>query len=275
MRRRAVLASASTLLASGIAGCMGASPAGPEPSSTTRDATTTAAGPSVSVTFDRLQPAVLVATADAVEVRGVQNQYVFVHVDVTDGEPPDRLEFGFRLGGRTSAPGVTVGETLWRERAEGGRYDADSGAGWLVFEIPANWDARHAVFSLGSREWPVGGALRDRLSNPAPDRSLTWEVPETAPPGKTPMEFTVENEGERDTRFVAVLSATGSLDAEQTIAVFNRRIPGDEAVFWDQSVEGLSPDSTEVDDGERDVTFELEWTGGVDQRSVRHVESSD
>lgn len=272
MRRREILASASTLLASGLAGCLGATAEGSRQSTATR--TTSASGPAPELTVDveRLQPAVLVATDDSVAVRGTGNQHVFVHVDVTAGEPPERLEFGFRLGGRTYGPGVTVGEELWRERAAGGRYDGESGSGWLVFEVPANWGAKHAVVSLGSREWPVGGALRERLSNPAPDLSLAWDVPETVRPGETPMDFSVRNDGERDARFVGAVTATGSLDAEHPIAVFNRRIPAGETVSWTTTHEnGFSAGDEAVGDGQTDGSHVLSWTDGRRKQAARVV----
>ncbi|MFB6072738.1 MAG: hypothetical protein ABEJ88_07205 [Halobacterium sp.] len=213
MRRRAFLASASALLGSGLAGCAGLT-AEREPDPTTR--TTTRASDtefdaSLSVSVERLQPAVVVLAASGATVVAAGRQYLFYRVDVTGGEPPKRLDFAFRLGGRVYSPGVSTAGRIWRETQPGSRYSAASGTGWLVFELPDRWSARHAAFSLGSREWPVGQELRDRLAEAPPSLSVSWDAVAAPEPGRTVHEFEATNESDRDTRFVGALTAAGAL----------------------------------------------------------------
>lgn len=256
MRRRVVLASTVALLAPGLAGCLDESEAA--------DSTTTAsASPgdpqspeqSPSVGFERLQPAVVVLTDDGHRVVGDGRQYLFCRVDAADDEePPDRLAFAFRLGGNTYSPGIESAGRLWRADAVGGRYDADSGTGWLVFELPEAWRAEHAALSLRGAEWPVGPDVRERLAATPPSLSVDWGV-ESTDTEATRFAFEVSNDGEHDSRFVATVTELADGGEASLVAVVDEPIPAGETVTW--TATGDAGDSV---NGDR--TFALSWLDG-------------
>jgi hypothetical protein len=276
MRRRAFLASTSALLGAGFAGCSALSSES-DPVRTTRGTTTrqptTEQHVSLDVSVRRLQPALVSRSDSGPTVVGDGKQYLVYRVAVTDGDPPARLDFAFRLGGRTYSPGVSTADPLWVGLDEADRYTADSGAGWLVFELPDEWSAKHAAFGLGSREWPVDDGIRERLAAAPPSLDLAWESVSEVTPGNTVHEFDVTNESDRDTRFVGVMTASG-LDANEPLAVFNRRLPAGSRHSFDVTVAGLPADSPAVGDGDSDVTYQLRWPGGTLEQDVRFVEES-
>lgn len=302
MRRRALLAAGGTALGAAFAGCLGGSrdtghratttdagtdddPAGP---------TTTEFDGSLSVALERLQPAATVYGTDSLFVVHEDTQYLFYRVEVTDGEPPDRLDFGFRYGGDVFAPGV---DRLWRARQTEDRYSADRGAGWLVFEVPAERTATHAALALGGEEWPVEEAVRERLSAPAPPLDLTWHAPREQPAGESEFGFEVTNDGDLDTWFVGALNAIGIRVAHAPATATERRIPADETVSWTVTHEnGKTVDSatttttSTVDDGDGtgsdgtddgggdnlpDGRYALHWTGDTRYQPVTFVAPED
>lgn len=276
MRRRAFLVSTSAVLGAGFAGCSALSDES-GPARTTRGTTfrqsTTADAVSLDVRARRLQPAILSHSDSGPTVLGDGQQYLFYRVAVTDGDPPARLDFAFRLGGRTYSPGVSTADPLWVGLDEANRYTANVGEGWLVFELPDAWNAKHAALGLGSREWPVEDGIRERLGAAPPSFDLAWESVETATPGDTVHEFDVSNESDRDARFVGAMTASG-LDADKPLAVFNRRVPADSGRSIDAVVTGLPDDSPAVGDGDSDVTYKLQWAGGTLEQDVRFVQES-
>lgn len=279
MRRRAFLASTSALLGTGLAGCSALS-SDSDPVRTTRGTTsrqpTTEQQVLLDVSTQRLQPAIVSRSDSGPTVVGDGQQYLFYRVAVTDGEPPARLDFAFRLGGRTHSPGVSTADPLWVGLDENDRYSADTGEGWLVFELPDAWNAKHAALGLGSREWPVDDGIRERLAAAPPSLDVAWETISEVTPGNTVHEFDVTNESDQDTRFVGVMTASG-LDADEPLAVFNRQLPAGSGDSFDASVPGLPADSPAVGDGDSDVTYQLRWTGGTleqDARFVAEAESS-
>lgn len=277
MRRRAFLASASALLGSGLAGCAALSSES-DPARTTRGTTTrratTADAVSLDATVRRLQPAIISRGDSGPTLVGDGQQYLFYRVEVTAGEPPARLDFAFRLGGQAYSPGVSAADPLWAGLDEGDRYTAESGEGWLVFELPDAWSAKHAAFGLGSREWPVDSGIRERLAAAPPSLDLAWESVSEVTPGDVVHEFDVTNESDRDTRFVGVMTAAG-LDAEEPLAVFNRQLPAGSGRTFDVSVPGLPADSPAVGDGDSDVTYQLRWPGGTLEQDVRFVAEAE
>jgi hypothetical protein len=278
VRRRTVLAGTAALLGPGLAGCLGGStPTDSTPSgSTTSDSNrsgsdTTRNSPqpdySLSVDFERLQPAVVVLAEDGPRVLGEGHQYLFCRVDATDGDHPDRLSFAFRLGGNVYSPGVESAGRLWRAEGEGSRYDADSGRGWLVFELPEAWRAVHAALSLRGNEWPVGESIRERLSATPPSLSVDWRVASTDSAGDASFAFEVANDSEYDSRFVAALTEVGEdggdsgddEDGEESLlGVVNEQIPSGETVSWTETWAGGGDEGAEGNDR----TFALSWVGG-------------
>lgn len=288
MRRRSVLASTAALLTSGFAGCLEQSESISDPTitpptetsstpGTTGDRPTTYAfDVSMSVEVDRLQPSVVTLGIDSISAVGAEKQYLFLHVDVTDGDPPQRSAFGFRFGGERYSPGWNGDGQLWRAGETDDRYDAGTGSGWLVFALPESGNADDAALVLGRREWPVDEATRERLAEPAPPLTLEWNVPETPTPGQTPIGFTVTNEGDYDTRFVAGLNETNVRTAYSPIQAFSRLIPAGETVSWEVTHDnGTPPGDPNVDDGEPDGTYVLSWTNGRLEQEVRFVSESE
>jgi hypothetical protein len=240
VNRRSVLVSAAALLGAS-AGCLDGSRADGA-------TTTTASGPSLSVSFDRLQPGVVVETGDGPRIISDGRQYLFARVEVTDGDPPARLDFAFRLGGRVYSPGVDAGAlhpAMW----PGDRYDPESGAGWLVFDLPVAGAAGHAALSLTGREWPVAEAIRERLAAAPPELSVEWTAT-AADAGEVQHEFAVSNPGSSDARFVGLVTVVEAPDS--ALAAFSRRVPAGETVSWTATTTDTGPAAS----------YRLAWPGG-------------
>jgi hypothetical protein len=283
MRRRALLAAGGTALGTAFAGCLDRSGDTGGPATTTyagtdddRPETTTdsAEDVSLSVDVDRLQPGVLVMGVDSVGVRSDASQYLFYRVDVTDGEAPARSEFGFRYGGDVFAPLLDVGSSASLYRATEGsddpQYSSPRGWGWLVFELPVERSASHAAFVYEGRELPVGDAVRGRLSEPEPPLSVDWGLAEDQPEHAARLTFTVTNEGDADTWFVAALNGILVVGAHSPVTAFNREVPAGETVSWTYTHDGGDPyvASTEA---ASDSYYHLEWSQGEDDRYVAHA----
>jgi hypothetical protein len=248
VRRRSVLASTAALLGPGVAGCIGESPTtgSPTPSAPQRSER------SLSVAFERLQPAVVVLTDAGPRVVGAGHQYLFCRVDATDDDPPDRLSFAFRLGGNTYSPGIESAGRLWRAESESDRYAADSGRGWLVFELPEAWRAEHAALSLRGAEWPVGSVIRQRLAATPSSLSVDWRVEA----GEERFAFEVSNDGEHDSWFVATVTEASGGSEESLVSVVEEPIPAGETASWETTAEVAAGG----DVGEK--TLALSWLGG-------------
>lgn len=284
MQRRALLASGGALLGSVLAGCLGGFDA-PESTETPTDDTqtteyygttddtpeTTQFDVELDVELERHQPNVAVMGIDSVGVRPDGYQYLFYRVDVTDGDPPERTDFGFRYGGQVYSPDVDTGGTLRNQEASD-QYTAERGEGWLVFELPAERPAEQAAFALGSEEWPVDDATRERLSSRAPDLELDWDAPAEQPAGESRFRFTVINDSDRDTWFVGGLNAIEIRAAHSAVAGIQRKIPGGETVSWEITHDnGKEPDDDAVGDGETDGTYHLKWHQGEQEVDVYFV----
>lgn len=283
MRRRTLLASSATLLGAGLAGCLGDSGGGtttaaPTPEATTEAPTTertteaTTYDASVSASFERLQPNVVLLGIDSLGVRPKGHQYVFFRVDVTDGDPPERAAFGFRFDGERYPPGVDTGGMLWRDSEGDDRYTADRGDGWLVFELPETGDAGDAALVLGGDEWLVPEAVRERLEQPSPSLSLDWDVPEEQPAGESTLGFTVTNDTDRGTWFVGGVTGVGIRAAYAPVAGVVREVPAGETVSWEVTHDnGADSGDDSVGDGEADGEYQLSWAQGDREQTVYFV----
>lgn len=251
MNRRQYLSVCGASIA-GLAGCSGGpgsddTPAGPngsdEPTATpgTADATSTAnptaGGPTLSVTPDRLQRAVVELTnPDSIGLRGGSDtQYLYLDVAVTAGEPPARSDLEFRFDGAQYDLGE-VRQTfgLYRAYSSGDtRYDGERESGWLVFELPATGDASDAALVWSGGEWTPGQSLRERLGAEPPALSAEWSAPESVTDGTTPtIEFTATNEGDIDSRFVAALNRKGGGIAYIPVAAVSHLVPAGSTETW-------------------------------------------
>lgn len=284
MRRRALLASGGALLGSALAGCIGESGDGTgttkkptsstentEAQSTTEDATTAQFDVELDVELERHQPNVVVLGIDSIGLRPKGYQYLFYRVTVTDGVAPARTDFGFRYGGRVYGPGVETGGTLWRDDRTDDRYTAERGEGWLVFELPAALDARHAAFALGSEEWPVDEATREQLSRSEPPLSVDWGLTDEQPTDAARLAFEVTNEGDNDTRFFAALNAIGITAAHAPVAAFDPEVPAGETVSWTHTHEHGEPVVPSTKE-ESDRHYHLDWTQGEADLYVERAE---
>jgi len=291
--RRDLLAAGGLGLA-GLAGCLdtagtdASTPSGtptdtdtstPSGTPTGADTATPAGnGAALSVTVERLQPAVVeLMTPDSIGVSGGEDtQYLSLRLDVTDGDPPAREALTFRFDGESHGL-VPVDRQfgLWRQYNHGqDRYDADRGAGWALFELPATGDADDAALVWPGGEWRPDATLRDRLAAPAPPFAVEWSVPETVPVNAEPeIEFTVGNEGERDGCWVAALNRTGGGIAYMPVAAIRKPVPAGETVTWTVTdTYGVdAPSEAAVGDGEPDMTYKISRTDGRSERDVRIV----
>jgi hypothetical protein len=287
MRRRALLGSTAALLGSGLTGCLGES-GGSEPTTesttsstetteyhgTTDDTPTTSQfDVELDVELERHQPGVLVMGVDSVGVRSDGRQYLYYRVDVTDGVPPERTDFGFRHGDRVVSPLYDLGSgaTLYRmSETDDPYYSLGRGEGWLLFELRADRQSRHAAFALGSEEWPVDDAARQRLSQSEPPLTVDWGLADDQPEDAARLAFNVTNEGDVDTRFVAGLNGILIVGAHSPVAGFNREIPAGETVSWTYTHDGGDPYVASTEE-ESDSYYNLEWTQGEDDLYVAHA----
>jgi len=299
MRRRALLAAGGAALGSAFAGCLDTSDGGNGGDGTTTDdgrtPTSTYAGTdddlaetttdsaqdvSLSVDFQRVQPGILVMGVDSVGVQSDASQYLSVHVDVTDGEPPGRSQFGFRYGGDVFSPEFDLGSgaLLYRaaQESDDPEYSTPRGSGWLLFELPNQRSAQHAAFVYGGREWPVDDWVRDRLEAPEPPLSLDWDAPAEQPAGESTLGFEVTNEGDVDSWFVGGLNEVDIRSAHSPVAGMLREVPAGETVSWEVTHDnGKSAGDEDVGDGEPDGEYVLHWTGGERRQEVSFVPPED
>jgi hypothetical protein len=164
------------------------------------------------------------------------------------------------------SPGVDTAGTLWRADQTDDRYTG-GGEGWLVFELPAALPAEHAAFTLGSEEWPVGDATREQLSTLAPPLSVDWGLTEEQPEDAARLAFSVTNEGDTDTRFVAALNGILLVGAHSPVTGFNREVPAGETVTWTYTHEETGPYVPSTRD-ESDSHYHLDWTQGAEDLYV-------
>ncbi|MFC5369125.1 hypothetical protein [Salinirubrum litoreum] len=282
MRRRALLVGCAGTLG-GLAGCLtggrddpaGATDQSETPRPTDRATATPTPSPSVSASLISLQPAVVTFVTDSITVSGETSQYLFVAVDVEDGEPPAVDEFTFWFAG-AEAPPLEPQGSYWSDYNPGAtRYSRKQGEGWLAFDLPATGDASGAALRWPGGEWTPPQALRERLSAPAPPLSLEWSVPETAELYTTPtLGFTVTNTGELDGRFVAALNRIGPRVAYAPITSVSRRIPAGETLRFEVTdrFDLDDPGGDEVGDEMADLSYVLQLPEGERRREVRLVE---
>jgi hypothetical protein len=303
MQRREFLALGGFGIA-GLAGCLGstgantddptatptptdtATPTDTDPTDTstpteteTPTDTTTVAGADLSVTVERVQPAVVeLATPDSIDAfSDAETQYLYLWIEVTNGAPPARDDLTFRLGGNSH--GLRPAEQtfgLWRAyHHDDERYDAERGSGWVLFELPEVEDASDAALRWPGGEWQPGSSLRERLSSPAPTLSVEWSVPDTVSVGDQPtIEFTVTNESDRPGRFVAGLNRTGGGIAYMPVAAIHKLIPAGETVSWSvtDTYDIRAPGEEGIGDGEPDMTYKLARTDDRLEQAVRIVD---
>ncbi len=282
MRRRQVLALCGAGIA-GLAGCL-SDPSGDEsppasgPTATpTGDGTATPTPPAteLSVTVDALQPAFVGLNVDAYGmVSEPDSQYLFLGVSVLSGPRPSPSDIVFRFDGDEYGP-IRPGEGPDVQREVGSGDGGESG--WVLFRLPETGDAGDAALVWPGGEWRPDERLRVRLAAPLPPLSVAeWTVPETVSVGNTvAFEFAVRNRGDLPGRFVGAVNAEGWAP-HRPVAILSRRIPPGETESWEvagEEIELFDDElAQEVGDDEPDITYELLWPGGSEDKSVRVVD---
>ena len=292
MRRRHLLALCGAGLA-GLAGCTSGQPA--ETASPTDDAPGDGGGGSdhdgTTTTPDRstpasslgvsvlaLQPALVhLATPDSLGVSSEPDtQYLFLSLSATDGEPPARSELAFRFDGEHYDPIEADGLTdLWRlyDDEAKGRYDADSGEGWVCFPLPVTGAPEGAGLTWSDNVWVPSPDARERLAAGPPSLSVSWSVPNSVEAGTSlAVEVSVTNEGDRDGRFVGALNRSGPRVAYTPVAAVSRPVLAGGAETWTPGTHALGePGEWSETDGPTEATYYLHWPGNRAQRTVEVV----
>jgi hypothetical protein len=150
-----------------------------------------------------------------------------------DNEKP--ADVGFQFDGQEySSSDATTATDLYRLYHDNERrYDADSGSGWVLFELPETGDATDVALTWSGGRWEPDRTLRERLAESFPLLSLEWTVPAEVTTNTEPtIEVSVTNETNRDGRFVSGLNRTGPSVAYAPIESISRRIPAQETVPW-------------------------------------------
>lgn len=227
-------------------------------------------GIGLSVSVEKLQPAlVAMSTPDSIGVYSAdRTQYLFLQLAVERGEPPARSELSFRFDGDEYDPLEADGpRDLWRlYDGEEGRYDADSGEGWVCFPLPATGAPEGAGLTWADNVWVPSPDIRARLAAESPPLSVEWSAPDTVEVGETPaVEVSVTNEGDHDGRFVGALNRTGPAVAYTPVTATSRLLPAGETEMWTLETDRLDPGGT------FDATYHLHWPDGHGQRTVEVV----
>ncbi|QGN07666.1 hypothetical protein Hrd1104_10405 [Halorhabdus sp. CBA1104] len=246
---------------------------------TPTETTTIGESSQLSVSIERLQPAVVeMGTPDSLTVTGgEETQYLYLWIEVAAGKAPARDDLTFRLGGERHAlrPSEhTLG--LWRAYNHSEKcYDAERGSGWVLFELPDLDDASDPTLVWPGGEWQPGADIRQRLSSQAPSLSVEWSAPDTVTVGdQPPIEFTVTNESDRPGRFVAALNRTGGGIVSMPVAGISKSIPAGETVSWSltDTYDIRAPGGDEqIGDGEPDMTYNLALIGDRLEQDIRIV----
>lgn len=201
MRRRHLLAVGGAGLAA-LAGCTGTD----EP---TGDSTPDARA---SVTFQALQTGlVALDSPDSIGVMNADSQYLRFEATAEGSDAPAADAFELRFAGEThTVADLEQPHRPWRYRGEASAYDAESGAGELLFELPESAEDGSARLAYPRGEWTADAALEERLASPTPSMSVTMSVPDDAVlGGEIPVTVTVENLGDVPGRFLGGLSRSG------------------------------------------------------------------
>ncbi|NHN59932.1 MULTISPECIES: hypothetical protein [Halorussus] len=296
MRRRTLLALTGSSIA-GLAGCLGGTRSdgtagttadatmgttGGSGGTTERSgATTTTANADVSVALDALQPGLVsMNSPDSIGVHPTDGQYLLLEVAAEGPAPPAADDFAFRLGETTRPPVTEQQWRIWRFYGEKDwRYDADSGEGLLLFELPESaHDGESAAAALAwpGGEWRPDEALRRRLATPEPPLSVSVEIPEEVPVTDHPtVSVSVTNDGDVPGRFVAGLNRSGPMVAHTPVSQVSVLVPAGETETWeldDDSIMGGYQDER-VGDGDPDMTYYLVWGDDRAEREVRYVQT--
>lgn len=287
MRRRTLLGLTGAIGAS-LAGCFSESGTpGTDRATTTAsdddtDTPTTDVPPTtpetdVNVTVDALQPGVVTRnTPDSIAVTHDEGQYLLLSVGVESGTPPARDEFLFDFAGG-SFPPFEPDPPLWVERQDGeSGYDAETGSGRLVFELPETGDAGDAALTWPGGEWRPDDALRDRLAAPLPDLTVDVAAPDAIRVGDQPtITLTIANEGDRPGRFVAGLNRVGPLIAYAPVHRFSEPAPAGETITVEHTGSIPWRHYERREDGEDvTVTYHVAGVGFRRSRDIRVTSST-
>jgi len=283
MRRRTLLAVCGTGLA-GLAGCSSS----PDTTGDTPDDDALSGSPSPTVTSGggsgsdgslsvsvlKLQPAlVTLASADQFGVYSDDDQYLFLEVSVTDGEAPPKEDLEYRFDGTTYGPEQRTNRThYWRLNGDW-EYTAESG-GWLLYRLPASGDSSETGLTWPGGEWQPPESVCDRLASPAPELSMTAEIPEAVRHYTNPtITLTATNEGHVDTRFVAAVNRAGWAIVRAPVGAVSPIVrAGETRTTKIQDPTSIDyPGDENVDDGDPDLTYFVRWTGERTRHEVRIV----
>ena len=288
MRRRHLLALCGAGL-TGLAGCtsgQSAEPTSPpddapgdggggsDEDGTTPTPDSSTPGGSLDASVLALQPALVhLATPDSLGVSSdADTQYLFLSLSVTGGEPPARSDLAFRFDGEHYDPIEADGPTdLWRlYDDEGGRYDTDSGEGWVCFPLPATGAPEGAGLTWSDNVWVPSPDVRERLAAESPPLSVSWSTPDSVEAGASPaVEVSVTNGGDRDGRFVGALNRSGPRVAYTPVASVSRLVPAGGTETWTPGTHALGePGEWSETDGPTEATYHLHWPGDRSQRTV-------
>lgn len=308
MQRRTFLALSGSSIA-GLAGCLSESPSsGTDPAteteatatdrlttaSTTEDSTTesddsspteTTVNATVSVNTDALQPGlVTMNTPDSIGVKETAKQYLVLQISAEGTTLPTRDDFEFEFAGADFQPiSSGPGRRIWRFYGEEGKlYDADSGQGFVLFELPETnnvadaSDSSEIALMWPGGEWRPDESLRERLVTPSPPLSVSVDIPDAIRTDEQPtVTITVQNEGDVAGRFVAGLNRVGPYVAHRPVARISMLVPAGETETWelrDDSIMAGDYSEEDVNDGEPDIRYYLSWPNKSKDWSVRYID---
>ena len=288
MRRRRFIGLCG-IAAAGLAGCAnptddaGDGNGSPTPGTEPTPTEPPADAPTLRAEHEWLQPALVTMNVDALSVDGESGrQYLYLGVAVEAGDAPARSALRLRFDGETYPPAAP--DRLYRTYPEDdGQYRAERGEGWVLFDLPATGDASDLALldESSGTEWPVTSQastnLDGRLAAPAPSLSLDVTVPETVTVEEQPtVSLTVMNEGDRDGTFVGGVNRQGPAIASTPIETVRGVVPPGESTTLEvtDTVGYSQVPAGATGDGEADMTYHVEWSGGTRSGDVRLVESS-
>lgn len=172
------------------------------------------------------------SSADSMDVATADGRFLLARVEATEPAPgPDAFSL--------VADGTTYDRTdaWYREPVVVGSlaatYRAESGEGWLAFEVPAPLSADRTRVTCGDARWRLPDAVVDALARPVPSWTLrSFEVPAELEPGEEfAVRVAVENVGDADATFRGALNVA-NLNYAYYPYPFAVGVPAGERATW-------------------------------------------
>ena len=228
----------------------------------------------MSVSLGALQPTIISLNTDVFSAANA-GKYLYLTVSHDPETPSAYDEFRFRVDGTDYEPEATDhAHSYISPHTDIGQYPEDPG--WVLFSLPERADASDAALLWPGGEWRPNKQVQTRLAAPIPQLSVEWDPPETVTAGtEFTIDFSVTNDGDLPSRFVAGLNRLGGPLSYSPTGVFSRVIPPNETVSWTHAKTIDMPNRSPEGDTNDEIHYEYElvWSGETKSHLVTLVEA--